>query len=305
MGLKRDFTKILDISRDEGMHLLERTKHLKEIRAKGLEHKPLKGKNLAMIFEKASTRTRVSFEVGIHDLGGNAIIMNANDTQLGRGEPVRDTARVLSRYVDAVMIRTYEQDAVEDLAKWATIPIINGLTDVYHPCQILSDLFTILEFKGGFDKLKIVYIGDGNNIANSWIEASILFDFRLSMATPKNYRPLGILLEKAKGHKGFSITEDPYEAVDDADVVNTDVWVSMGQEKEKEERKRAFSSYKIDDDLLKHAKSGAIVMHCLPAYRGQEITDSVFEGQQDVIFTQAENRLHTQKALLEWILTYK
>jgi ornithine carbamoyltransferase len=301
--MKRDFTKLLDISRDEGTYLLERAKYLKDIRTRGIEHRPLNGKNIAMIFEKASTRTRVSFEVGIHDLGGNAIIMNANETQSGRGEPIRDTARVLSRYVDAIMIRTYEQDVVEGLAKWANVPIINGLTDLYHPCQILSDLYTISEFKGGFDNLKIVYIGDGNNVANSWIEASILFGLNLSMAIPQNYRPLDMLLEKAKENKKFMITDDPYEAVRNADVINTDVWVSMGQEKEMEERKQAFASYKIDDDLLKKAKSDVMIMHCLPAYRNQEITDSVFERYQNNIFTQAENRLHAQKALLEWLLT--
>lgn len=301
--MKRDFTKLLDISRDEGTYLLERAKYLKDIRTRGIEHRPLNGKNIAMIFEKASTRTRVSFEVGIHDLGGNAIIMNANETQSGRGEPIRDTARVLSRYVDAIMIRTYEQDVVEGLAKWANVPIINGLTDLYHPCQILSDLYTISEFKGGFDNLKIVYIGDGNNVANSWIEASILFGLNLSMAIPQNYRPLDMLLEKAKENKKFMITDDPYEAVRNADVINTDVWVSMGQEKEMEERKLAFASYKIDDDLLKKAKSDVMIMHCLPAYRNQEITDSVFERYQNNIFTQAENRLHAQKALLEWLLT--
>ena len=301
--MKRDFTKLLDISKDEGTYLLERAKYLKDIRTRGIEHRPLNGKNIVMIFEKASTRTRVSFEVGIHDLGGNAVIMNANETQLGRGEPIRDTARVLSRYVDAIMIRTYEQGVVEELAKWASIPIINGLTDLYHPCQILSDLYTIAEFKGGFDNLKIVYIGDGNNVANSWIEASILFNLNLSMAIPQNYRPLDMLLEKAKENKKFMITDDPYEAVRNADVINTDVWVSMGQEKEMEERKLAFASYKIDDDLLKNAKSDVMIMHCLPAYRNQEITDSVFERYQNNIFTQAENRLHLQKALLEWLLT--
>jgi ornithine carbamoyltransferase len=303
--MKRDFTKLLDISRDECIYILERAKYLKEIRSKCIEHKPLKEKNIAMIFEKASTRTRVSFEVGINDLGGNPIIMNASETQLGRGEPVKDTARVLSRYVDAIMIRTYEQETIEKLAEWASIPIINGLTDLYHPCQILSDLYTISEFKGDFDKLKIVYIGDGNNIANSWIEASILFDLNLSVATPENYRPLDALLDKAKNNKGFSITDDPREAIIDADVINTDVWVSMGQEKEREERKMAFASYKIDDNLLAKAKNDAIVMHCLPAYRNQEITDSVLEKHREVIFTQAENRLHVQKALLEWLLTDK
>lgn len=300
--MKRDFTKLLDISKEEGMSLIERARYLKNIREKGVDHKPLKGKNIAMIFEKASTRTRVSFEVGIHDLGGNAVIMNANDMQLGRGEPVKDTARVLSRYVDAIMIRTYKQTVVDELAKWASIPIINGLSDLYHPCQILSDLYTITEFKGSFDNLKIIYIGDGNNVANSWIEASILFDLNFAMATPNNYRPLEILLKMVEKNKRFAIDNDPYTVVNNADVINTDVWVSMGQEKEKNERKTAFASYKIDDNLLKKANKDVIVMHCLPAYRNQEITDSVFEKHQHVIFTQAENRLHVQKALLEWLL---
>lgn len=300
--MKRDFTKLLDISKEEGMSLLERAKYLKNIREKGVDHKPLKGKNIAMIFEKASTRTRVSFEVGIHDLGGNAVIMNANDMQLGRGEPVKDTARVLSRYVDAIMIRTYKQTVVDELAKWASIPIINGLSDIYHPCQILSDLYTITEFKGSLENPKIIYIGDGNNVANSWIEASILFDLNFAMATPNNYRPLEMLLKMAEKNKRFVIDNDLYTVVNNADVINTDVWVSMGQEKEKKERKIAFASYKIDDNLLKKANKDVIVMHCLPAYRNQEITDSVFEKYQDVIFTQAENRLHVQKALLEWLL---
>ncbi|HNQ63480.1 MAG TPA: ornithine carbamoyltransferase [Syntrophorhabdaceae bacterium] len=301
--MKRDFTKILDISKDEGMNLLERARYLKDIRKKGIDHKPLKGKNIAMIFEKASTRTRVSFEVGIHDLGGNAVIMNANDMQLGRGEPVKDTARVLSRYVDAVMIRTYKQTVVDELANWASIPIINGLSDLYHPCQILSDLYTISEFRGSFENLKIIYIGDGNNVANSWIEASILFDLDFAMATPNNYKPLEKLVKMAEKNRRFSIDNDPYKVVNNADVINTDVWVSMGQEKEKKERKTAFALYKIDDNLLKKANNDVLVMHCLPAYRNQEIADSVFEKYQDVIFTQAENRLHVQKALLEWLLT--
>ena len=301
--MKRDFTKILDISKDEGMNLLERARYLKDIRKKGIDHKPLKGKNIAMIFEKASTRTRVSFEVGIHDLGGNAVIMNANDMQLGRGEPVKDTARVLSRYVDAVMIRTYKQTVVDELANWASIPIINGLSDLYHPCQILSDLYTISEFRGSFENLKIIYIGDGNNVANSWIEATILFDLDFAMATPNNYKPLEKLVKMAEKNRRFSIDNDPYKVVNNADVINTDVWVSMGQEKEKKERKTAFALYKIDDNLLKKANNDVLVMHCLPAYRNQEIADSVFEKYQDVIFTQAENRLHVQKALLEWLLT--
>jgi len=300
--LKRDFTKLLDLNTDEVLYLIERAGVLKKLKKEGIEHKPLKDKGLAMIFEKASTRTRVSFEVGIRDLGGYAIVMNSSETQLGRGEPPRDTARVLSRYINAIMIRTYSQSVIEELAQWADIPVINGLSDMYHPCQILSDLYTIIECKGSLNDTKIVYIGDGNNVANSWIEASILFGLNFAIATPKDYRPDESLLEKAKENKRFVYTDNLYEAVKDADVINTDVWVSMGQEKEKKVREKVFSLYKIDDKLLKKAKEDVIVMHCLPAYRNKEISESVFERFQETIFTQAENRLHMQKALLEWLI---
>jgi len=300
--LKRDFTKLLDIKKAEGIYLLERGKFLKKVRKDKREYKPLKDKSLAMIFEKASTRTRVSFEVGMRELGGNTIVLNAGETQIGRGEPIQDTARVLSRYVDAIMIRTYSQNNVEEFARWASVPLINGLSDLYHPCQILSDLFTIKEIKGDFNNVKIAYIGDGNNVANSWIEASILFGLNLVIATPGNYKPAQTLLEKAKKNRRFIFTDDPYEAVRGADVVNTDVWVSMGQESERKDRKRAFVPYRIDEKLLKNAKKDVIVMHCLPAHRDEEISEGVFEKYQEVIFTQAENRLHIQKALLEWLL---
>ena len=301
-ALKRDFTKLLDISKDEANHLLERTKFLKKLRNACKEHKPLKDKNLAMIFEKASTRTRVSFEVGMRDLGGHATYLSAAETQIGRGEPIKDTARVLSRYMDAIMVRTYSQDNVDEFARWAGVPVINGLSDLYHPCQILADLFTIQENKGSIEKVKIAYVGDGNNIANSWIEAAILFGLYLSVATPKSYKPDQVLLRKAKRNNSFFFTNDPVEAVKNADVVNTDVWASMGQESEKEERKKAFAGYKVDKKLLKHAKKNAIVLHCLPAYRDEEISEDVFEKFSEVIFTQAENRLHAQKALLEWLI---
>ena len=301
-ALKRDFTKLLDISKDEANHLLERTKYLKRLRNACKEHKPLKDKNLAMIFEKASTRTRVSFEVGMRDLGGHATYLSASETQIGRGEPIKDTARVLSRYMDAIMVRTYSQDNVDEFARWAGVPVINGLSDLYHPCQILADLFTIQENKGSIEKVKIAYVGDGNNIANSWIEAAILFGLNLSVATPKSYKPDQVLLRKAKRNNSFFFTNDPVEAVKNADVVNTDVWASMGQESEKEERKKAFAGYKVDKKLLKHAKKNAIVLHCLPAYRDEEISEDVFEQFSEVIFTQAENRLHAQKALLEWLI---
>jgi ornithine carbamoyltransferase len=300
--LKRDFTKLLDIKKAEGIYLLERGKFLKKVRKDKREYKPLKDKSLAMIFEKASTRTRVSFEVGMRELGGNTIVLNAGETQIGRGEPIQDTARVLSRYVDAIMIRTYSQNNVEEFARWASVPLINGLSDLYHPCQILSDLFTIKEIKGDFNNIKIAYIGDGNNVANSWIEASILFGLNLVIATPGNYKPAQTLLEKAKKNRRFIFTDDPYEAVRGADVVNTDVWVSMGQESERKDRKRVFVPYRIDEKLLRDAKKDVIVMHCLPAHRDEEISEGVFEKYQEVIFTQAENRLHIQKALLEWLL---
>lgn len=300
--MKRDFTKLLDINKDEGSYLLERTAFLKKMRVSGKEHKPLKNKNLAMIFEKASTRTRVSFEVGMRDLGGHPIYLSASETQIGRGEPIKDTARVLSRYADAIMIRTYSQSNVDELARWASIPVINGLSDLYHPCQILADLFTILESKGNIANVKIAYVGDGNNVANSWIEAAILFGLNFSVATPKGYEPDQTLLKKAKKDSSFFITNDPIEAVREADVINTDVWASMGQESEKEERKKAFKGYRVDKKLLKHAKKNVIVLHCLPAYRNEEIAEDVFEKFSKVIFTQAENRLHAQKALLEWLI---
>lgn len=301
--MKRDFTKFLDINKKECLHLLKRAKDLKKLRKAGKEYKPLAGKSLAMIFEKASTRTRISFETGMYELGGQGIFLSPNETQIGRGEPVKDTARVLERYVDAVMIRTYSQDVVEELAKWAHIPVINGLSDLYHPCQILADLFTIQEYKGAFQDIKIAYIGDGNNVANSWIEATILLGLNFSLATPERYLPDETLFAEARKHKTFFYSSDPFEAVKGADVIYTDVWVSMGQEREQRERKKAFAQYKIDDKLLKSAKKDVMVMHCLPAYRGQEITDTVFEKYSDMIFTQAENRLHAQKALLEWLIS--
>jgi len=300
--VKRDFTKLLDITRKECDQLLKRAKHLKKLRQAGKPWQPLAGKSLAMIFEKASTRTRLSFEAGMHQLGGHAMFLSPSETQIGRGEPIQDTARVLSRYVNGVMIRTFSQDKVEDLAKWAAIPVINGLSDQYHPCQTLADLQTIEECKGSLKNVKVAYIGDGNNVANSWLEAAILMKLSLSIAVPKGYLPDRELTERALSSTDLSITNDPAEAVRNADVIYTDVWVSMGQEKEKASRKKAFKGYRIDNKLLGLARRDAIVMHCLPAYRGQEITDEVFERFSNIIFTQAENRLHAQKALLEWLL---
>jgi ornithine carbamoyltransferase len=300
--VKRDFTRLLDITKKECEQLLDKAVRIKEMRQKGKAYEPLAGKTLAMIFEKASTRTRLSFEAGMQELGGNAIFLSPSETQIGRGEPIQDTARVMSRYVHGIMIRTFSQEIVDSLAKWATIPVINGLSDDYHPCQTLADLMTIKEYKGNFDKVKIAYIGDGNNVANSWLEAACLIGMPLAIAAPEGYTPNPDLMEKASATKNFTLTNDPAQAVRDADVIYTDVWVSMGQEKEKLARKKAFKGYRIDDKLLGYAHPQAIVMHCLPAYRGQEITGEVFERFSDVIFTQAENRLHAQKALLEWLL---
>jgi ornithine carbamoyltransferase len=301
--MKRDFMKLLDVTADECAYLLDHALFLKQVRAARGEYTPLKGRSLGMIFEKASTRTRISFEIGMKELGGHALFLSPSETQMGRGEPVRDTARVLSRYVHAIMIRTYAQETVEELARWTSVPVINGLSDLYHPCQILADLFTIREQKGSLQGLKIVYIGDGNNVANSWIEAALLLGFPLTMAVPRGYEPHRELVERAKERSVLTLTEDPVEAASGADVLNTDVWVSMGMEKEEEERRNAFASFCVDDELLKAAKTDAIVMHCLPAHRGQEITDEVFERFQNVIFTQAENRLYAQQALLEWLIT--
>jgi ornithine carbamoyltransferase len=301
--MKRDFTRLLDVTGEECTYLVERALFLKRARATHGEYKPLKGRTLGMIFEKASTRTRISFEVGMKELGGYAIFLSPSEMQMGRGEPVRDTARVLSRYLHAIMIRTYSQRVVEELAQWSSVPVINGLSDLFHPCQILADIFTVKEYKQRLRDLKIVYVGDGNNVANSWIEAAILLGFSLAVATPAGYGPHEELARKGREMGVVSLTTDPFEAARGADVINTDVWVSMGQEKEQEERRKAFAAFCVDDELVKVAKPDAIVMHCLPAHRNEEITDEVFERFQDVIFTQAENRLYAQQALLEWLMT--
>ena len=284
------------------MHVLERAAFMKEIRRTRGQHKPLSGRTLAMIFEKASTRTRVSFELGMKELGGEVVNLSAAETQIGRGEEVKDTARVLSRYVDAIMIRTYAQETVEELARWASVPVINGLSDVYHPCQALADLFTVKEFKGDLKGVRIAYVGDANNVANSWIEASALLGFALAIASPEKYGPTPEMMERIRNSGTITLTDNPVEAVRGADVINTDVWVSMGMEKEMKERKKAFAGFIVDEALMAHAKPDAIVLHCLPAHKNEEISETTFERFQHVIFTQAENRLHAQKALLEWLL---
>lgn len=290
--------KLLDWSKEEILEVLNLADQLKYENKHGIEHHLLKGKTLGMIFSKASTRTRVSFEVGMHQLGGHALFLSSRDMQIGRGEPVQDTARVLSRYLDGIMIRTFEQKEVEDLAGYGSIPIINGLTDFCHPCQILADLMTIREYKGGFDGLKMCFIGDGNNMMNSLIVGGLKVGMSVSVACPEGYRPPAEILEFAAGFPCFELTDSPKKAAQGADVVITDVWTSMGQEEERAKREAAFQGYCIDDGIMAEAKGDAIVLHCLPAHREEEITAKVFEANAGPIFDEAENRLHAQKAVL-------
>ena len=291
--------KMLDLSKEEILDILNLADQLKYENKNGIEHHILKGKTLGMIFQKSSTRTRVSFETGMYQLGGQALLLSNRDLQIGRGEPVQDTARVLSRYLDGIMIRTFEQKEVEDLAKYGSIPVINGLTDFCHPCQVLADLMTIREFKGRFEGLKMCYIGDGNNMANSLIVGGLKVGMEVSIACPKDYQPAAEVLEFAKGYGDkFSMTDVPLEAAKDADVLFTDVWTSMGEEAETEKRKIAFKGYQINDDIMAVAKADAMVQHCLPAHREEEITEKVFEAHANEIFEEAENRLHAQKAVM-------
>lgn len=283
----------------EAMDLVLRAKEMKD---RDYRSDLLAGKTLAMIFEKASTRTRVSFEVGIRHLGGDTIFMTPADSQLGRSEPLKDTARVLSRYVQGMVVRTFAQKNVDDLARYGSIPVVNALTDMYHPCQIMSDMLTIYERTTDLKNLVISWIGDGNNMAHSWINASVYFGFQLNLACPEGYTPNTAVLERAlkMGAKVF-VTEDPKAAIAGSHFVNTDVWASMGQEAEQKKREKAFAGYQLDEELLTLADPNAKVLHCLPAHRGEEISEAVFEGPQSIVFDQAENRLHMQKAILEWI----
>jgi len=271
---------------------------LKYKKKNGIPHEYLKGKTLGLIFQKSSTRTRVSFEVGMHDLGGSPLFLSSNDLQIGRGEPTKDTARVLSRYLDGIMIRTFKQSEVEDLAKYGSIPIINGLTDYCHPCQVLADLMTIREHKNKIEGLKLCFIGDGNNMANSLIVGGIKMGMKVAIACPSDYKPDAEIMKWAEENGDFLCTEDIKKAVDGADVLYTDVWASMGQEEEAEKRKAIFKDYQINDDVMLVANEGAMVLHCLPAHREEEITAKVFEEHANEIFDEAENRLHAQKAVL-------
>ena len=290
--------KLQDLSKEEITSILNMADQLKYEKKHGIEHKRLAGKSLGMIFQKSSTRTRVSFEVGMYELGGQALFLSSNDLQIGRGEPVEDTARVLSRYLDGIMIRTYKQEEVEKLAEYGSIPIINGLTDYCHPCQVLADLMTIREYKGAIKGNKLTYIGDGNNMANSLIVGGIKMGMKVSIACPKGYEPDAEIMKWAAENGEFECTEDILKAAKDADVLYTDVWASMGQEAEAAQRKEIFVKYQINDEVMAVAKNDAMVQHCLPAHRGEEITAKVFEEHADEIFDEAENRLHVQKAVL-------
>jgi ornithine carbamoyltransferase len=291
--------KLLDLSGEEILELLNMADQLKYELKHGIPHPHLAGKTLGMIFTKSSTRTRVSFETGMVQLGGYPLVLNGGDLQLGRGEPVKDTARVLSRYIDGIMIRTFAQSDPEDLAKYGSIPVINGLTDQFHPCQILADLMTIREYKGDLEGLKLCYIGDGNNMANSLIVGCLKTGMSIAVATPVDYKPdPAVLAFAAEFGDKFTLTEDIFAAATEADVVTTDVWASMGQEGEAEKRKVAFKGYQVNAQLMANAKPDAIVLHCLPAHREEEITDEIFEAHAGEIFDEAENRLHAQKAVL-------
>ncbi|MBI2264765.1 MAG: ornithine carbamoyltransferase [Armatimonadetes bacterium] len=304
MNLKgRSLLSLTDLSYEEIHHILDTAGHLKMLKKAGQPHQWLSGKTLGMIFEKPSTRTRVSFEVGMWQLGGYALYLNPNDLQLGRGETIADTARVLSRFVDGIMARTYAHKTLEDLARYCTIPVINGLSDYEHPCQILGDLLTIQEKKGDLHGLKLAYVGDGNNVAHSLIFGAVLVGMDIAIAVPEGYEPLEQVLELAAGLPSprkcsVQVVGDPAEAAQGADALYTDVWTSMGQEKEKQERLEAFSGFQMNDLLVQKAKKDVIVLHCLPAHRGEEITDSVMDGPRSVVWDQAENRLHIQKAIM-------
>jgi len=298
--MKKDLLSISDFSQQEILDLLEKSADLKDKRQKGIEHLPLKGQTLGMIFNKHSTRTRISFEVGMFELGGHALFLTSDQLQLNRGETIKDSAQVLSRYLNAILIRTYDHEEVIALAEHASIPVINGLTDLNHPVQILADIFTIKEKLGHIEGVKVAYVGDGNNVAYSWMLGASLMGMDLAIACPKSYRPESISALSGTGK--VEILEDPFEAVKNADVIYTDVWISMGQEEDTENKKKLLLPYQINQKLVDAAKKDVLVMHCLPAHREMEITSEVLDGKHSIVFDQAENRLHVQKAILETFL---
>lgn len=303
--MAKHLLRLMDLSEKEITEILNLADQLKYEKKHGIKHHLLSGKTLGMIFQKSSTRTRVSFEVGMYDLGGSALFLSSRDLQIGRGEPVEDTARVLSGYLDGIMIRTFEQAEVEALAEYGSIPIINGLTDYCHPCQVLADLMTFREFKGNFAGKKMCYIGDGNNMANSLIVGGIKMGMKVAIACPNDYQPDAEIMKWATENGDFTCTEDILAAAKDADVIYTDVWASMGQEEEKAEREKVFRGYQINDEVMAVAAEGAMVQHCLPAHREEEITAKVFEEHAEEIFAEAENRLHAQKAVLVKLMADK
>ena len=302
--MARHFLALHDFTRDKLDDIFRLTRELKEKQKKGIKHRLLSGKTLAMIFEKSSTRTRVSFEAGIFQLGGHGLFISTKDSQMGRGEPIKDTARTIARYCDGVMIRTYGQEIVTEFARYSSVPVINGLTDLCHPCQVMADLFTVMEHRGGYKGLKFAWVGDGNNMANTWIEAAAIFGFDLILACPQGYEPNRQVWDWAQSRATSKIvlTEDPAEASLDADVLNTDVWASMGQEEEQDARVKAFAGYQVNEALLDGAKGNCMVLHCLPAHRGEEITDDVIEGPHSAVWDEAENRLHVQKAIMATLM---
>ena len=293
-----------EFSKDELLAFVNRAITLKEERLAGVQHQQLAGKTVGLIFEKVSTRTRVSFESAMYGLGGQVIFLSGRDTQLARSEPLKDMARVMSRYVDGLVVRTFGQQVITELAKYATVPVINALTDLHHPCQILSDIMTVVEKKGAIGELKVAWIGDGNNMANSWIQAAATLGFELVLACPEGYDPDSQIFKEAlqRAVKPITLLRNPEEAMTGADVINTDVWASMGQEEEQEERAKIFAPYQVNSELMAKAPADAIVLHCLPAHREEEITDAVLESAQCVAFDQAENKMHMHKAILEKLL---
>lgn len=302
--MKKDILTLLDLAGEDFEVLFKRAIELKQMYKNGVKDRPLTGKTLGLIFDKPSTRTRLSFEAGMVQLGGTPIFISAKDTQIARNEPVRDTARVLSRYLDGLVIRTYSQELLKEFAEFTDIPVINALTDLFHPCQVLSDIMTVIEYKSDYKNVKIAWVGDGNNVAHSWINAAAVLGLNLVLACPDGYSPNKDVMEMAldRGVGNIVVTSDPVEAVKNADVIYTDVWASMGQEKEQDRRKSVFEAFQVDRTLVKNAAKDVIVMHCLPAHRGEEISENVLEGPNSVVWDQSENKLHMHKAILEVLM---